>query len=64
MIARHAAISAIAAHRVGKTQDYLADAGADIYGTYVFGEDAQRAYLAKPIFQKLRQTGFKIPSAA
>jgi glutamine synthetase len=56
MIARQAAISAIAAHRVGKTQDYLEDAGADIYGQYVFGEDAQREYLAKPIFRKLRQT--------
>jgi glutamine synthetase len=56
MIARSSAISGIAAHRVAKTQDYLADAGADIYGQYVFHEEAQREYLAKPIFQKLRQT--------
>src|SRR6188508_380504 len=56
MSARSTAIASIAAHRVGKTQDYLSDAGADIYGTYVFGEDAQRAYLAKPIFKKLRRT--------
>src|SRR6187397_937537 len=56
MSARSTAIASIAAHRVGKTQDYLSDAGADIYGTYVFGEDAQRAYLAKPIFAKLRRT--------
>jgi glutamine synthetase len=56
MTARSSAISGIAAHRVAKTQDYLADAGADIFGQYVFNEDAQRAYLAKPIYKKLRQT--------
>src|SRR5215213_1916392 len=56
MIARHTAISEIASHRVAKTQDYLQDAGADIYGQYVFNEVAQRKYLAKPIFQKLRRT--------
>ena len=28
----------------------------DIYGQYVFHEDAQREYLAKPIFRKLRRT--------
>ena len=56
MIARPTAISDIAAHRVAKTQDYLEHAGADIYGQYVFHEDAQRQYLAKPIFRKLRQT--------
>ena len=32
------------------------DAGADIYGQYVFDEVAQRQYLAKPIFRKLRRT--------
>ena len=47
---------AIATHRVAKTQDYLEDAGADIYGQYVFDEVAQRQYLAKPIFEKLRRT--------
>jgi glutamine synthetase len=56
MTARHSAISGIAAHRVAKTQDFLEHAGADIYGQYVFHEDAQRQYLAKPIFQKLRRT--------
>ena len=56
MTARQAAISEIAAHRVTKTQDYLEDAGADIYGQYVFHEGAQRQYLAKPIYRKLRRT--------
>ncbi len=56
MTARQAAISEIAIHRVAKTQDYLKDAGADIYGEYVFHEVAQRQYLAKPIFRKLRRT--------
>src|SRR5690349_14379600 len=56
MTARQAAISEIATHRVTKTQDYLRDAGADIFGQYVFHEGAQRQYLAKPIFQKLRRT--------
>jgi glutamine synthetase len=56
MIARSTAISAIASHQVAKTQDYLADAGADIFGQYVFNDVAQRQYLAKPIYEKLRQT--------
>ena len=56
MTARTTAISEIAAHRVAKTQDYLESAGADIYGQYVFDDVAQRKYLAKPIYQKLRQT--------
>ena len=56
MTARQAAISEIATHRVAKTQDYLKDAGADIYGDYVFNEAAQSQYLAKPIFRKLRRT--------
>jgi glutamine synthetase len=56
MSARTTAIADIAAHRVASTQDYLHDAGADIYGQYVFGEEAQRQYLAKPIFRKLRRT--------
>ncbi len=56
MIARQHAIASIAAHRVAKTQDYLEQAGADVYGQYVFHEDAQRQYLAKPIFHKLRRT--------
>ena len=56
MTARQAAIAEIATHRVAKTQDYLKDAGADIYGSYVFDEGAQQQYLAKPIFRKLRRT--------
>src|SRR4029453_253852 len=52
MTARQAAISEIATHRVAKTQDYLKDAGADIYGDYVFNEAAQSQYLAKPLFRK------------
>ena len=56
MIARQAAISEIANQQVAKTQDYLADAGADIYGQYVFDDRAQREYLAKPIARKLRRT--------
>ena len=56
MTARKTAISEIASHRVAKTQDYLEDAGADIFGQYVFHEGAQSQYLAKPIFRKLRRT--------
>jgi len=56
LTARQAAISAISSTRVAQTQNYLEHAGADIYGQYVFGEDAQRQYLAKPIFNKLRRT--------
>src|SRR6476620_7029189 len=56
MTARQTAISDIATPRVTKTQDFLNDAGVDIYGEYVFDEVAQRQYLGKPIFKKLRQT--------
>ena len=56
MTARVTAISEIATHRVAKTQDYLESAGADIYGQYVFDDVAQRKYLARPIYRKLRQT--------
>ena len=56
MSARHTAIAAIANHKVAGTQDYLEHAGQAIYGQYVFGEDAQREYLAKPIYKKLRRT--------
>ncbi len=56
MTARQAAISGIATHRVAKTQNFLESAGADIYGQYVFDDVAQRRYLAKPIYRKLRQT--------
>ncbi len=54
MTARQAAIATIADHRIASTQDYLESAGEEIYGQYVFHEDAQREYLAKPIFKKLR----------
>jgi len=56
MSARQSAIGAISSQRVASTQNYLEHAGADIYGQYVFGEDAQRQYLAKPIFEQLRRT--------
>jgi glutamine synthetase len=56
MTARHRAIAAIAGHRVASTQNYLEHAGEDIYGQYVFHETAQRQYLAKPIFRRLRRT--------
>jgi glutamine synthetase len=56
MTARQEAIAAIASRRIASTQNYLEHAGEDIYGEYVFGEDAQREYLAKPVFKKLRRT--------
>jgi glutamine synthetase len=56
MTARTAAIDEISNTSAAKTQSYLEDAGADIYGQYVFDERAQSQYLAKPIFRKLRQT--------
>jgi glutamine synthetase len=56
MTARHKAIETISNHRVAATQNYLEHAGADIYGQYVFHEGAQRDYLAKPIFRRLRRT--------
>ena len=56
MTARSRAIEKIANHQVASTEEYLEFAGADIYGTYMFHEGAQRQYLAKPIFEKLRQT--------
>ena len=56
MTARQSAIAAIAGHRVASTQKYLEHAGEAIYGQYVFHEEAQREYLAKPIFRNLRQT--------
>jgi glutamine synthetase len=56
MTARQRAIEAISNRKVASTQDYLEHAGQDIYGQYVFGEAAQRQYLAKPVFKKLRRT--------
>ncbi len=56
MSARQSAVAAIASHKVASTEDYLEHAGADIYGQYVFDERAQRQYLAKPIFHRLRRT--------
>jgi glutamine synthetase len=56
MTARQQAIATIADHRVASTQNYLEHAGEDIFGQYVFHEAAQRQYLAKPIFRRLRRT--------
>ena len=56
MTARQTAVAAIAGHKVTSTQDYLEFAGQEIYGDYVFHEDAQREFLAKPIFKKLRRS--------
>ncbi|MDQ3127735.1 MAG: glutamine synthetase III, partial [Chloroflexota bacterium] len=56
MSARHTAIAAIADHRIASNQDYTEHAGEEIYGQYVFHEGAQRQYLAKPIFRRLRRT--------
>jgi glutamine synthetase len=56
MTARQQAIEAIATRKVASTQNYLEHAGEDIYGQYVFGEEAQREYLAKAVFKKLRRT--------
>ena len=56
MTARRNAIEAIANHRVASTQNYLEHAGEEVYGQYVFHEVAQRQYLAKPIFGRLRRT--------
>ncbi len=56
MTARQQAIEAIACRKSASTQNYLEHAGEDIYGQYVFGEAAQREFLAKPVFLKLRRT--------
>jgi glutamine synthetase len=56
MTARHTAIEAISIHKVASTQKYLEHAGEEIYGQYVFHEAAQRQFLAKPIFKRLRRT--------
>jgi glutamine synthetase len=56
MTARQTAITTIANHKIASTQDYLENAGEAIYGQYVFHEEAQREYLAKPVFKKLRRT--------
>ncbi len=56
MTARQTAIATIANHKIASTQDYLQNAGEAIYGQYVFHEEAQREYLAKPVFRKLRRT--------
>ncbi len=56
MTARQKAIESISNHKVASTQDYLENAGEDIYGEYVFHEAAQRQYLSKPVFKKLQKT--------
>ena len=56
MTARQSAIAEIATIRVASTQAYVEQAGQAIFGRYVFNDEAQRAYLAKPIHRKLRRT--------
>jgi glutamine synthetase len=56
MTARKNAVAAIATQKVDSTENYLEHAGEDIYGSYVFGDEAQRQYLPKPIYKKLRRT--------
>ncbi len=56
MTARQKAIEAISTLKVASSQNYLEHAGEDIYGQYVFSENAQRQYLAKSVFKKLRRT--------
>ena len=56
MTARKNAVAAIATQKVVATENYLENAGEDIYGEYVFGEEAQRQFLSKPVFKKLRRT--------
>jgi len=56
MTARKSAVEAISTHKVESTQNYLEHAGEAIYGQYVFSEEAQRQFLSKPVFKKLRRT--------
>jgi glutamine synthetase len=56
MTARQKAIEAISTSKVASSQNYLEHAGEDIYGQYVFSESAQRQFLAKSVFKKLRRT--------
>ena len=56
MTARKQAVAAIATHKVASTENYLEHAGEDIYGSYVFGDDAQKEYLPRQVYKKLRQT--------
>jgi glutamine synthetase len=56
MTARQTAIEEIATVKVASTQDYVQHAGQAIFGQYVFNDEAQREYLAKPIHRKLRRT--------
>ncbi len=56
MTARRNAVAAIATKKVESTENYLEHAGEDIYGSYVFGDDAQREYLPKPVYRQLRRT--------
>jgi glutamine synthetase len=56
MTARKDAVAAIATRKVDSTENYLEHAGEDIYGSYVFGDEAQKEYLPKPVYKKLRRT--------
>lgn len=56
MTARKQAVAAIATQKVASTENYLEHAGEDIYGSYIFGDDAQKEYLPKHVYKKLRKT--------
>jgi glutamine synthetase len=56
MSSRKQAVAAIATQKVASTENYLEHAGEKIYGSYVFGDDAQKEYLPKPVYKKLRRT--------
>ena len=56
MTARKQAVAAIATHKVASTENYLEHAGEDIYGSYIFGDDAQKEFLPKHVYKKLRRT--------
>jgi glutamine synthetase len=56
MTARKNAVAAIATQKVDSTANYLEHAGQDIYGSYIFGDEAQQQYLPKPVYKKLRRT--------
>ncbi|MGC4033794.1 MAG: glutamine synthetase III [Tepidisphaeraceae bacterium] len=54
---RQAAIAAIAANRVKLDRiDFKTTHVKDLYGSYVFSEEVQKARLPKPIFKKLQET--------
>ena len=56
MSSRKQALAAISTQKVASTENYLEHAGEKIYGSYVFGDDAQKEFLPKPVYKKLRRT--------